>query len=224
MPGDYDGDGKTDLAVFRPSTGTWYIKLSSSNYADVGHNQWGAGTDIPVAGDFDGDGKTDLGVYRPSTGTWYIVRSTTNYTTHVSRQWGLSGDIPVPGDFDGDGKADLAIVPPLDRRVVHPAVEHQLHDLRHRRTWGIGTDVPVPGDYDGDGKTDLAVVPALDRRLVHPEVEHQLHAPFSETALGRQHRHARAWRTTMATARPTSRVYRASTGTWYAHQSTTNNS
>ena len=69
VPGDYDGDGKTDVAVFRPSTGTWFVR-QSSNGKWVGFN-WGSAGDIPVVGDFDGDGRADYAVFRPSTGTWY---------------------------------------------------------------------------------------------------------------------------------------------------------
>jgi hypothetical protein len=99
---DFDGDGATDISVFRPETGQWFYILSATN--TFGVEQFGQAGDVVLPADYDGDGRTDLSVYRPSTSEWFI-RTPASYRVFKA----LAGDVPVPADYDGDGKADVAI-------------------------------------------------------------------------------------------------------------------
>jgi hypothetical protein len=93
VPGDYDGDGKTDFAVWRPTTGQWFI-IPSGNPATQITQSFGLDGDIPVPADYDGDQIADIAVWRPTTGQWYIIPSSSPMSFTVT-SWGLSGDVPV---------------------------------------------------------------------------------------------------------------------------------
>jgi hypothetical protein len=149
VPFDYEGDGRSDISIFRPSNGQWWLQQSSDN--GIRSFQFGATMDKPVPTDFDGDGKTDIGVYRPGTGRWYILRSSD--LTFYSIPFGISTDDPVPADYDGDGMADIA---------VFRAAEGVWYVNRSTGgflivQWGTAGDIPVNADYDGDGKSDTAI-------------------------------------------------------------------
>ncbi|MRR57524.1 MAG: copper oxidase, partial [Deltaproteobacteria bacterium] len=147
---DFDGDGRTDIAVFQPGTGNWEIR-PSYNQTPYSLN-YGTSGDLLVPGDYDGDGRSDLAVFRPSVGIWYIRNSATATQTIVP--YGTIGDIPVPGDYDSDGKTDIAIWRPVDGfwHIINSAT-----GTHSSLQWGTIGDVPVPGDYNSDGKTDNAV-------------------------------------------------------------------
>jgi hypothetical protein len=148
---DFDNDGKTDVSIYRPTDGSWWVSKSSNGASVL--QPWGQTGDIPVPGDYDGDGKTDYAIFRPSTGQWWIIQSSNGVIR--LQQWGQTGDIPVPGDYDGDGKTDIAIYRPTDGNWW--IIQSNTSTI-HLQWWG-GTagDVPVPADYDGDGKTDIAI-------------------------------------------------------------------
>jgi hypothetical protein len=154
-PSDYDQDGKTDIAVFRPSDGTWYI-LRSVDRAMAAY-QFGLAGDIPVPGDYDRDGTIDAAVFRPSDGIWYALRSSDGAV--LEQHWGMEGDKPVPGDYDGDGKTDLAVFRPSDSTWY---IRGSFDGTVQRVPWGLADDRPVPGDYDGDHKTDIAIFRPAD--------------------------------------------------------------
>jgi (2Fe-2S) ferredoxin len=102
-PVDFDGDGKSDITVYRD--GVWYV-IRSSNGAPTATGYGGLPQDIPIPADYDGDGKTDFAIYR--VGEWFILRSSDGGETRIDFG-GLPQDKPVPADYDGDGKADLAV-------------------------------------------------------------------------------------------------------------------
>jgi uncharacterized delta-60 repeat protein len=149
-PGDIDGDGVSDLTVFRPADGVWYSSFSRTG-ATAGL-QWGNAIDKPVAGDYDGDGLTDRAVFRPANGVWYIHYSGTGATAGF--QWGNAADVPVPGDFNGGGQTDIAVFRPSNGVwYVRYSETGQTAGFQ----WGSAGDSPVAADYDGDGATDIAV-------------------------------------------------------------------
>lgn len=156
VPADFDGDGITDVAVFRASAvmnqPDFYILKSSTN--SVAEFSWGTTGDIPFVNDFDGDNKADYAVIRKESGklNWYLFQSTLGYKGF---QFGNDTDIPLRGDFDGDGKTDTNVFRPGTNTFYSLKSSNSSVAIT---TFGTSsTDKIVTGDFDGDGKSDVAV-------------------------------------------------------------------
>ena len=151
---DFDGDGKTDLSVFRPSEGNWYLNRSTAGFSVI---NWGLASDTIVPGDYDGDNKADEAVFRPSAdpavSDYLILKS--NGFVFQGLAWGIPADIPVSGDYDGDGKTDLAVFRPSTG--VWYVLNSAGIPVNTVAPFGLNGDVPLAIDNDGDGKTNLAV-------------------------------------------------------------------
>jgi Calx-beta domain len=159
LPDDFDGDGKTDISVYRPPSGLWLINMSTAGPVAVSFGQPG---DIPLQGDFDHSGKQEFAVYRPSTAQWLIVKQSGLVTISFGQP---NVDIPVPADYDGDGVTDLAV---YRRTTAQWFILQSGAGPRSEQFGQPNVDAPVPADYDGDGQADLALYrPTTAQWLFH---------------------------------------------------------
>lgn len=151
-PFDFDGDGKTDIGIFRPNalSAEWWINRSSTGQTFA--LRFGAPTDPIVPADYTGDGKTDIAYFRPFSGEWYVLRS--EDFSFFSLPFGVHADIPVPADYDGDGKADFAVFRPSTSTWY---ISQSSGAPTRIFQFGISGDSPVVSDYDADGKADVGI-------------------------------------------------------------------
>lgn len=153
-PFDFDGDGKTDLSIFRPSNNPseadFYVETSATSQTNS--TAWGNVSDLPVNADFDGDFQTDFAVFRPSENNWFVLQSSNNAVAAIN--FGLSNDKLIPADFDGDNKADFAVFRPSSGTWF---ILQSTNGEARINQFGLAEDLPNVGDFDGDGKADLAV-------------------------------------------------------------------
>ncbi|MDP8214315.1 MAG: hypothetical protein RAO92_07065 [Candidatus Euphemobacter frigidus] len=132
---DYDGDGDSDIAVYRDSTGLWAARGITRLY-------FGKTADIPIPADYDGDGTSEVGIYRRITGLWAIRGISRFY-------FGTVNDLPIPADYDGDGRLEHALFRESNGLWIIRGIS--------RFYYGRRGDYPVPGDYDNDGSTEPGI-------------------------------------------------------------------
>lgn len=148
---DFDGDGRTDVSIFRGSDGNWWVNGSTNGIYAA---NWGLSGDQLAPGDYDDDGKTDLAIFRatddPAAADFYVLNS--NGFTFSGVSWGITGDVPTAADFDGDGKTDFAVYrPSSDVWYILRSSDSGIDQV------SISGTTPVAADYDGDGKADTIV-------------------------------------------------------------------
>lgn len=197
---DFDGDGRAEIAVRRPSDNTWYLLRSAAGYTAM---TFGVEGDQMTPADYDGDGRSDIAVFRPSENKWYIAGTAGGFYTV---NWGTVGDIPVPADYDGDLRADVAVYRPSTGTWYIRGTTAGFITTN----FGTAEDKPQPGDYDGDGRADIAV------RRPSDNVWYMLRTSQGYTA--------RAWGQAGDLAAPADydgdgkidlAVFRPTNGTWY---------
>lgn len=148
---DYDGDGRSDVSVFRSTSGgSWFVSFSGDGRSEQLTPHFPAETIVPA--DYDGDGRTDIAQFNSTTGTWYVINSGNGRLKTF--RFGAPGDVPTPSDYDGDSKADFAVYRPSTGTWW---ILRSSDGAFHIERFGLPDDKPVAADYDGDGLTDIAV-------------------------------------------------------------------
>lgn len=207
VPNDFDGDGASDIAVFRQGSGTensrrdkgtWYYMQSRDN--TLAAVEWGWASDKPVPADYDGDNRTDIAVYRD--GMWYILQSSNGQA--LVERFGLASDTPAPADYDGDGRADIAIFNDGNWFIKQSAADTEL-----AVRFGLASDHIVPADFDGDFKADVAVFRAGVWHILHSST-----GEFQTVSWGQAGDRPAAADFT-GEGKSDMAVYRPSNGTWY---------
>lgn len=170
ITGDWDGDGDTDVGVFRPATGQFLLRLRVRFHPiTLTATFLGEPGDLPVIGDWNGDGVDTFGVYRDNGATlpvFFLTNSTASdgAVLKVDNQIfvGEPGDLPLAGDFDGDGRDTLALYRPTSADFFFV---NALGGLGFAFHFGRIGDLPFTGDWNGDAKDTVGVFRPTDKTM-----------------------------------------------------------
>jgi hypothetical protein len=152
-PADFDGDGKTDVAIYDQTASQFYVLLSSGGaiakpFGNPAH------TNLAVPGDFDGDGKSDVAIYDQTASQFYVLLSGGGA---IVKPFGNPAHLKIPltGDFDGDGKTDVGI---YDETAGQFYIQLSGGGSIVKPFGNPGhVNTPLASDFDGDGKTDVGI-------------------------------------------------------------------
>lgn len=170
VTGDWDGDGLTDLGIFRNGTfllGVFHTTTPCAGCAPITVVEtqpeftFGQAGDRPIAGDWDGDAVDEVGVFRTTNiGGTFLLRKTTKTTIRPcgfcnpitittvateSHDFGGPGDLPVTGDWDGDGKDTIGVFHPA--AVGSFTMTDDFVEPNILFPFGTVGDLPLSGDW-----------------------------------------------------------------------------
>ncbi|WP_229068664.1 hypothetical protein [Actinoplanes sp. DH11] len=157
--GDFDGDGRAEIALYRTGNGLWNIKSVATGDQIVGSHAYGGDpSDVPVSGDFNGDGVNEIGVYRKAVGQWHVKNVRNGQQLLAQHSYGGDpSDIPVVGDFDGDGFDDFGVYRKGNGQWHVKSYRTGEQILAQHSYGGAPSDIPVVGDFNNDGFDEIGV-------------------------------------------------------------------
>ena len=187
LTGDFNGDGRDDIALIRQVSGWHTVPVAFANgsggwtitNADVGSfADWAATSDVKsLTGDFNGDGRDDIALIRQVSG-WHTVPvafangsggwNIANADVGSFAEWAATSDVrPLTGDFNGDGRDDIALIRQVSGWHTVPVAFANGSggwtitnaDVGSFAGWAATSDVkPLTGDFNGDGRDDIVLI------------------------------------------------------------------